>query len=173
MTDAALWFQDTTSFLLHKSAAGNFKVTAVVRARRASDPTLPADGFIHLGGVMARSPDPVDGEDYVFVVVGRDENDLSVETKTTDDGNSTYDGPTWPSGDAELRMCRIGGTFELMKREIGEEIWVEAAHFERYDLPDPLDVGINVYAAGTPDLLVLVDAIEFAPVESPNDCTVD
>lgn len=173
MTQQALWFHGATGFLLHKRAAGDFKATAVVRARRASDPAAPADAFVHLGGIMARHPEPQNGEDYVFIVVGRDEQDLSVETKTTDDGTSTYDGPAWPSGDAELRLCRVGSVFVLLKRAIGDAAWIEAAEHDRGDLPDPLDVGINVYSGATPDLRVLVDAIDFEPVASIGDCAAD
>jgi hypothetical protein len=129
--------------------------------------------LIHLGGIMARTPDAPTGEDYVFIVVGRDENDLSVETKTTDDGVSEYDGPTWPSGDAELRLCRVGADFVLLKRAIGDTTWIEGDTFERTDLPDPLDVGINVYSAVAPDLLVLVDGIEFEAVTTIADCSED
>ena len=36
---------------------------------------------------------------------------LAVEHKTTTNGESDFGEMPWPSGDAELRLCRVGGTF--------------------------------------------------------------
>jgi hypothetical protein len=155
---------------------GNFKVTSTVRARKSSTPADPPSERIHLGGLMARdaASDGPAGESYVFIVVGQDENDLSVETKTTTGDVSTYTGPPWPSGDAELRVCRVGSQFLLYKRAIGELTWTEAAHFDRPDLPATLQVGPNVYsAAATPDLQVAFDGVVFAEVADAAACAQD
>ncbi|MBZ0090176.1 MAG: hypothetical protein K8H90_07345, partial [Thermoanaerobaculia bacterium] len=72
-----LWFNGSSSILVWKQVTGNFRVTARVRARRASQPDQVPDELIHLGGLMARDGAAA-AESYVFVVVGRDENDLSV-----------------------------------------------------------------------------------------------
>jgi hypothetical protein len=103
--------------MVYKLVNGDFTATSRVRARRASTPADPPAQSIHLGGLIARHPTAA-AEDYVFIVVGNDENDLSVETKTTTNGASTYNGPTWPSGDAELRICRRGATFRMLKRDV-------------------------------------------------------
>ena len=171
-----LWYQASEGVLAYKLVKGDFKVTSTVRARKVSTPADPPDDYVHLGGLMARSPasDGVDAaEDYVFIVLGNDENDLSVETKITEGSLSEYDGPPWPSGDAELRICRVGATFNLYKRPVGAAVWEEAASFEA-NLPDELQVGPNVYAAtAAPDLQVSFSEVVFAAVTAGSDCTQD
>ncbi len=101
--------------------------------------------------------------------MGYDENDVSVETKTTTSGVSTYDGPSAPSSDAELRVCRIGATLRLRKRT-GGGAWQDAAVYDRPDLPPTLRVGPVVYAnASPPDLDVAFDEVVFAS-PTPADC---
>lgn len=170
----ALWFQNDEGTLIYKNVTGDFKLTSAVQARRTTNPNLAADRYVHLGGLMARDGNSA-SENYVFIVVGYDETDLSVETKTTVNGNSTFVGPSWPSGDAELRLCRVGSTFVVYKRAIGAGSWVEAARWDRPDLPATLQVGPNAYAfatgmPGAPDLTVNFDAAVFAPVSGLADC---
>lgn len=102
----------------------------------------------------------------------RREDDLSVETKTTRDGQSDYEGPPWPSGDADLRICRLGPTFRLYKRAIGDGAWTLGATYARDDLPAALQVGLNIYSiAPRPDLLATFDEVRFAPAAAEADCT--
>lgn len=170
----SLWYNDSEGPLLFKTVAGDFRVTATVRARRASDPSLPPAHNVHLGGLMARDPSGDGGgaENYVFIVVGNDVNDLSVETKTTLSSVSSYEGPSWPSGDAELRVCRLGAVVRLYKRLVGAAEWTLAATFTRPDLPGALQAGPFIYAAqGGPDLIVSFDQVTFADAASVADCT--
>jgi hypothetical protein len=159
-----LWYEESQGTLVSKLVTGDFKATTIVRARRASNPSLAPDQHIHLAGLMARKPGN-GSENYVFIVVGNDEQDLSVETKSTTNGVSDYDGPSWGSGDAELRICRIGGVFTLYKRTIGAPSWTLAATYQRGDLPLTLEVGPNVYAAASaPDLEASFDEVRFEGV---------
>lgn len=173
----SLWFQASRGPLIHKLVTGDFRVTARVHARRASDESLPPNQNIHLGGLMARDPASESGglgENYVFIVVGQDENDPSIETKTTANPTSTYEGPPWPDPDADLRICRLGSTFRLWKRAVGSSAWTLAATFDRPDLPDTLQVGPFIYAAsGNPDLLARFDDVVFAEVVTAADCESD
>lgn len=168
-----LWFNDSQGALIHKRLTGDFTVTATVRARSAATPAQPPSMPIHLGGLMVRSAVPAGQgtlEDYVFIVAGYDENDLSVETKTTVDGTSTYQGPSWPSGDAELRICRQGATFRLYKRALGAGSWTLAATYTRNDLSGAVQVGPNAYAnSDTPDLVVSFDQVTFT--DAAGGCT--
>jgi hypothetical protein len=161
-----LWFDESQGALVHKRITGDFTVTATVRARSAAAPAQPPSMPIHLGGLMVRSAVPVGQgnlEDYVFIVAGYDVNDLSVETKTTVDGSSTYEGPSWPSGDAELRICRLGATFRLYKRAIGAGTWTLARTYTRNDLSGAVQVGPNAYAnSDSPDLVVSFDQVVFS-----------
>ncbi|NUO53181.1 MAG: hypothetical protein HOV80_30405 [Polyangiaceae bacterium] len=123
---------------------------------------------------MARDPASDAGqENYVFIVVGFDENDVSVETKSTTNDMSDYIGPTWPGTDAELRLCRVGASFHLYKRAIGGTTWEEAMVYDRPDLGASLQVGPNIYSLAAPDLTVSFDEVTFARVASVADCTAD
>jgi hypothetical protein len=172
-TQASLWFNGITGALVWKEVTGNFKVTATVRPRKRTDPGEPPSEKIHLGGLMARSSIG-SHENYVFIVVGVDTNDHSVETKTTVDGSSTYVGPAWPYHDAELRICRQSSEFRLYKRAPGASSWLLAAVYVRADLPAALQVGPAAYAGSDqPNLDVGFDAVHFEPVTSVADCTLD
>ena len=173
-----LWFNQSQGPLLYKLVSGDFKVSGSVQSRLASSPALPPDQTVHLGGLMVRKPvAPGDGaqEDYVFIVVGFDVDDLSVETKTTDNGASTFEGPSWPfAGDAELRICRLGSTFRMYKRAPGSSDWTLAITYERTDMPGDVQVGALVYAnTAAPDLRVSFDWLRFAPVNDVAGCTAD
>lgn len=169
-----LWFDRSTGPLVHQPVTGDFRVTARVRARRASAPDQPPEQLVHVGGLMARDP-RTPPENYVFIVVGRDVDDLSVETKTTVDGVSTFIGPPWPGGsDAELRICRLGDDFHLYKRPIEGGAWELAESFLRDDLPPTLMVGAIAYTnSADPDLTVGFEEIIFADVQGLADCTAD
>ena len=168
----ALWFMDQRGVFVYKPVSGNFKLTADVHTAKRSDPTQPpgGDGTVQLGGLMAR--DGTGGqENYVFIVAGDDGDGLSIETKNTVDSFSKYSGPAWDSAEAELRLCRFGESFQLYKRHIGgNEAWTSAATFERTDLPETLQVGLNIYTDSRPDLQIRYDHIQIDPVSEASDC---
>lgn len=171
---SVLWFNADRGVLLSKPVTGDFIATTAVSVRMRSDPSAPPASTIHLAGIMARAGD-APSEDYVFIVTGRDENDLSVETKSTDDSVSTYQGPSWPSSDAQLRLCRIGARFVFLKRPLAGGAWEIAQAVERADLPATLDVGANAYAflsgGGVPDFLARFERVAFDLPASEADCT--
>ena len=174
LTTQALWYQANQGALVYKEVTGDFRVTARVHARKTSAPSDPPSIAVHLGGLMARDPasdGPSAPENYLFIVVGFDENDLSVETKNTLDDASDYVGPSWPSADAELRLCRVGSAFHLYRRALGAATFEEATVYDRPDLPPTLQVGPNVYSLTAPDLTVSFDEVTFARVASLADCT--
>lgn len=176
LTQQALWFNNSRGPLVYKLVSGDFKVTAHIRARKNSSPQEAPASAVHLGGLMARDPAgeaPGAAENYVFVVVGYDENDISVETKSTTNSVSQYVGPTWPSSDAELRLCRVGSTFRLYKRPISGGAFTLAQTYERPDLPGELQVGANIYSLNAPDLKVSFDEIVFEKASSEADCAAD
>lgn len=167
----SVWYNQSTAIFLYKDVPGDFKVTSYVMARRSSNTSLlPATQF-RLGGIMARNASTANGQNYVFIVVGADDNDVSVETKTTVNSVSQYTGPSWPSGEGELRICRIGATFRLYIRSTGGS-WSLRATFTRSDLPNTLQVGPVAYANASPaDLRMSYQYVRFAPVSSLADCT--
>jgi hypothetical protein len=169
-TQSLLWFNASQGGLVYKTVTGDFTVTATVHPRKRSAPQSPPTETVNLGGLMARSPAP-GPENYVFVVVGVDVNDFSVETKTTIEGRSTYEGPSWAPTDAELRICRVGPELRLLKRAPGTTAWMMAASYRRPDLPSTLQVGPNVYSpTARPDLDVAFDEVVFAPASTLEDC---
>jgi hypothetical protein len=168
-----LWYNGIVGPLLYKTVQGDFKVTSTVHPRKRTNPSQPVSAKIHLGGLMARSP-ASGSENYLFIAVGVDTNDRSVETKSTIDGASRYAGPSWSSADAELRLCRYMTKFQLLKRAPGASSWTLADTFDRSDLPPAVEVGPMVYAASsTPDIDVAFDEVHFAPVSSLGDCARD
>lgn len=171
----ALWFMEQRGVLIYKPVSGNFKITAAVHSAKNSDPSLPpgGDGTVQLGGLMARNGNG-GLENYVFIVIGDDGNGLSVETKSTLDSFSEYSGPSWDSGEAELRLCRLDASFNLYKRHIeANEPWMLAASFDRTDLPERLQVGANIYSDNTPDLRVRFDHLHIESITSETDCEQD
>lgn len=168
-----VWFHGNTGVLVHKRVDGDFVMTSRVRARRLSDLSQPPPTPFRLGGLMARDPTPSNGENYVFVVIGADGNDLSVEHKTTRDGQSDYDGPPWPGAEAELRVCRVGATFVLLIRHDDAHPWQEVVRYDRPDLPPSLQLGPTAYANNEdPDVRVSFDFVRFAAPTSLEDCVM-
>lgn len=167
-----LWFMGQRGVLFHQDVSGNFKITADVYTSKASDSTRPpgGDGSVQLSGLMAR--DGSGGlENYVFVVVGDDGNGLSVETKNTVDGISAYNGPSWNSAAAELRLCRFEATLHLYKRAVAsQDAWILADTFDRPDLPDTLQVGVNIYTDSNPDLQARIENLQIDPITVEADC---
>jgi hypothetical protein len=175
LKDRALWAGSQQGVLVYKSLTGDFKASASLRARRNSDPSKAAVGPVNLGGLMVRDPASGAGkENYLHIVVGFAPTGIAVETKTTVNSATSYEAPSWSSSDAELRICRIGASFSLYKREIGAKTWLLAASHQRGDLPATLQVGVNIYTAlPNPDLRLGVDEVRFATVSNQADCERD
>ena len=173
----ALWFNDSTGVLAFKPTTGNFKVTATVHTRSASKAAEPPAPSIRLGGLMARDPasDSTQMQNYVHIVAGNGPAGvLAIEHKTTTNGNSVYEAPEWPSRDAQLRICRVGSTFNLYKRPVGARAWQLAASYDRPDLPGQLQVGADIYSPNAPpDLSVRWDELTFRPARDMAACAAD
>jgi hypothetical protein len=170
----SVWFDYEAGAALWKPVAGSFKITTSVKARKDSDPSQFVGREYQFGGVLAYDPASNTNHNYVFIVVGDRGGYLSVETKSTRNNSSDVSGPEWPSGDAELRLCRVGSKFHLYKRAIGETSWTEATSYDRPDLPQTLNVGPFAYAyTKTPDLRASFARVSIEPVSSVEDCSVD
>ena len=99
---------------------------------------------------------------------------IAVEWKDTLNSASTFSETPW-TPDAELRLCRVGATVAVYRRHVGDTSW-GAPYFQtsRPDLPQTLQVGLNMYASQTvPDLDASFDRITFAPASSLADCASD
>ena len=110
-------------------------------------------------------------ENYVFIVLGTDD-DPSVETKTTVDSQSVWQGPAWPGAAGDVRLCRVGSSFTMWVRNTGGA-WQLSNTFVRDDLPGTLQVGPIAYNnAPTPEVRVSFDFVDFEPVGSEADCSL-
>lgn len=179
-TQYCVWFEGDEGPAFIKSVTGDFKVTTSVKARKASNPTLPAPRDFQFAGIIARDPASATSnmENYVFTVMGDRGGYLTNETKNTIDNSSNVQGPDTgrTHADAELRICRIGQIFRLYERPIGGTAWTLAVMYDRAPKPLPatLQVGPIAYTfTRTPDLVGEFNYIRFAPVGSVADCTTD
>ncbi len=176
-TKNTVWYKADQGPGLIKLVSGNFKVTSIVRARKASAPGEYVSNGFQFAGLIARDPasaQPNAKENYVFNVVGYRGDYLCVETKTTKRDYSDVEGPAWPTADAELRICRKDDVFRLYKRPIGEKVWELGQSYQRSDLPATLQVGPIAYAYTDEfDLDGSFEEVRFAPVNTLDDCTSD
>lgn len=173
LTRAALWYNGSEGVLVYKLVTGDFKLTSTVHARKASSPSQPPSPPEELGGVSVRAP-AAPPENYVHIVVGSDTTALATETKTTVNSSSHYSFLSQATGDAELRVCRVGAAFQMLQRAPGATTWTLATTFMRPDLPSTLQAGLNLYSAASPfDLQVTYDEATFAAVATAADCSAD
>ncbi len=172
-----VWYKADQGPALVKLVTGNFRVSARVRARKASDGAAMVDSGFQFGGLIARDPAsdaPSAKEAYVFNVVGYRGDSLCVETKTTKRDHSVVEAPPWPTADAELRICRLSEDFRLYKRPIDGGPWQHAITYARSDLPPTLQVGPIAYAYTDQfDLEASFEEVRFAAVSGVEDCTSD
>jgi hypothetical protein len=162
------WVHGQTSILVWKEVSGDFMATASIRAGGLAEPDEPPPPIFRFGGLLARGAQ--DGpENTVHIALGTDD-DPSVETKSTRDGVSTWQGPPWPSAAGEVRICRIGSSFMMYVRET-DGPWVLSNAYARPDMPEVLEVGPMAFNnSPTPDLRVAFDFVHFAAIESQADC---
>jgi len=171
LTHKAEWSDASKGVLFYTLVRGNFRISATVQTQKTSDSSQEpgGDGTVQLAGLMARAQTAT--ENYVFIASGSDANGLSVETKSTTDGTSRSEGSGWPSGDAELQLCRIGTTFTVWKREINSgDNFTLAATYKRDDLTGELEVGANIYSDAPPDITALFDNLTIDPLDPGETC---
>ena len=167
-----LWFNEERGVLFYRDVTGDFRATATVRTWKASDPSAAPgqDGTIQLAGLMARTEIPA--ENYVFIVSGSIGMSTGLETKTTTSSRSVYVQRGLPTGgNAELRLCRVGPTFELSWRHVDSaEAWTLMSTFERRDMPQTLQVGANIYTDSTPDIVARFEHLTVEPLAPGKPC---
>lgn len=168
----ALWFNEQRGVLFHEAVTGDFRATATVRTSKASDPSAAPgrDDTIQLAGLMARTEVPA--ENYVFIVSGSIGNATGLESKTTTSSRSVYiQRGANTDGDADLRLCRRGATFQLAWRAAGStDEWQPMATFERPDLPPTLQVGANIYTDSVPDLIARFEGLTIERLAAGASC---
>lgn len=177
-----VWFNRDQGPGLLRLVSGDFRLSTSTRARKNSAPEQPVDTGYQFSGIIARDP-ASDGmlgrESYVFSVVGWRGDYMAAETKTTVGGVSTVEGPVWPNGDADLRICRVGSSFKLYDRpytgsRTATAAWSLAIEYQRPDLPRELQLGLIAYTfTDAFDLRAHFDYVSVEAVSSVDDCTRD
>lgn len=84
--------------------------------------------------------------DYVFVTTGTGESGGQIETKTTEDGVSRLNlVPSAAPEPVDLLLARLGPTVLTAYRNPGQD-WTVARSYDRPDLPEVLQWGVNAYS---------------------------
>lgn len=164
-----LWLNNSQGGAVYRNTNGNFKITAIVKATKSTTPTDPPGNRIHLGGLIARNPAGTT-ENYVHIVVGNAENRLAIEAKNTTNNVSQYDTLSWTSGNAELRLCRVGNDLNLYRRAVNATTWLLATTYTRADFPASLQVGASIYSAAAPDLRVTFENLRIEGIKEKGEC---
>lgn len=183
------WYADYHAPFLFKEVEGDFTVTSRLKilGRKGEVPTATWS----LSGLMIRAPRDItkdtwtpNKENWLFLTTGfADDLDQPVfETKTTVNSRSRLQLHPNTLDWVELRVVRKGSFFTLFYRYESEE-WTQIEQFNRPDLPETVQVGLNAYTdfysagrelmrdymrynttivtTGNADLKVLVDYVRF------------
>jgi len=127
---------------------GDFVVTARLKVT-GKEGGEPANIWT-ISGLLVRAPaDPSVAreqrkENWIYLMTGRGPAETRVvDAKSTRDSGNVWDITPAQSGWYELRIARVGPVFVLLCRPDGAE-WKARKLILRDDLPDTLQVGINV-----------------------------
>ena len=174
------WYRANNGPFIYQLIEGDFMLTTRVQTRQTDQPdefpNAEAQRYEY-AGIMMRDPvsDSSGLENYLFAVVGFHSRELAVETKSTlNDVSEPLQDKQWESGDAELRICRMGDAFYLFKRHLGETEWVLQQSFERPDIGPTVQAGLISYAQNdAPDLDAAFEFVSFQRIDHPSACIVD
>jgi hypothetical protein len=162
------WVNGTRGLFVYQQLRGDFVVTARVRVSGKAAP-LPAVDW-SLAGLLLRAPSSPNGSEhwvgYTVGFVGAPR----VERKTTKSSRSELRLIPVEPGWIELRAVRAGALVILLRRQGGTD-WTLDAVYERADLPETLQVGIDAqsgYEADRADLVAETDWVHAAPTGIPD-----
>jgi hypothetical protein len=165
------WVNGTRGFFLYKHVRGDFVVTVRIRASGRSTPVSTLDWS--LAGLLLRAPAAPGGpEHWVGYTVGF-VGAPRVERKTTRSGRSELRLIPVEPGWIELRVVRTGPLLMLLRRQ-GDLQWTLDGVYERTELGDVLQVGIDAqsgYESDHTDLVAEADWIRFAETGIPPGTT--
>jgi hypothetical protein len=186
------WYQDYRGILLFKPVNGDFMVTAKLHVSGRSGG--PPRAQFSLGGLMIRTPRTITPstwrqgtENYVFLSVGaaNEPGRFQFEVKTTINSDSQLVTAPAPSGDALIRLVRVGESVIALRNS--DDGWTVHRRYRRGDFPATLQVGMTCYTDypgasrmdppthnrsvirdGNPDLIAQYDYIRFARPKVPS-----
>lgn len=171
-----LWFSGFEGMLVYKLIDGDFDVVAWLRLSNDADNALPTISGYKVAGLQAHDPTRPDFN-YVHVglgVLSPDHADLRAEWKTTVDSQSDsgalatgeFDSISWPSGEGQIRLTRVGDVFTMYVRPLAGGAWTQLQQVTRADLPEELQVGLTFYSNANnvdPDVTAHWDRITGMP----------
>lgn len=186
MPYASTWYKDYRGVLAYKLIKGDFVVTTKLRVSGRSGSGAPNAPF-SLAGIMVRAPRSIspktwkpNTENYVFLSLGAGDNPgtYQLEVKTTVNSDSQLQLTPVGSGEATIRIARIGPNLIMMYRSGSG--WVVHKRYHRTDFPEALQVGLTCYTdwptanslspeqhnatvirSGNPDLVALFDYVRY------------
>ena len=142
------WWAGYHGVYLFKEVAGDFVVTTrlKVTGKGGGEPAniWTISGLLVRSPVDAKIPREQRRENWIYLMTGRGPGEARVvDAKSTVNGNNLWDVTPARDGWYELRIARLGPLFLEMVRGDGEE-WTLRKRILRRDLPERLQVGINV-----------------------------
>jgi hypothetical protein len=149
----AAWFADGEGPLIYKLVRGDFSVRATVRVYDSTQPTQPPPPQFRFGGLSVRDPlAPPGGHNWLHVVVGagRSSSPIAVEDKSTTNSSSSLVLTAISETRGEVRADREGSLISFFYRAPGEQTWQALRSFNRPDLPQVVQVGLNVQSFSSP-----------------------
>lgn len=146
------WFQNAHGPLLYQEVTGDFILVARVFATQANDLGMPPFKLYNTAGLLARDPASVNtNENWVLYDIGQQGNstDTPVVTVGTMAKGTIHSGtmkfPESGTHSGLLAICRIGGSFEVLKRLYNPDGDFLSAHtFQWNEAPATLQVGLTV-----------------------------
>ncbi len=187
ISSEAAWFQAQTNalYIYQTVNVTSFRVTTLAKSRDASNINNPVQSGYHYAGPMIRSPDSdIQAEqDFVFAAVGYQGStypcangmaSLCYETKSTTDSAPIINRITSLSGDAEIRLCKLGDTIHSYIRDAySDDDWTSYGSWNRPDLRSPLQVGVMSFSfliQNNDTQRFYFDYLTIETVDSISDC---
>jgi hypothetical protein len=98
----------------------------------------------------------------VAIGAGSSGQGTSYEYKSTNDSVSDWMATPTASPAGEVRLRRVGNTFDMFWRPDSISSWTNIHTFVRADMPAELQVGLMVYSVDSPPSIeALFDSIDF------------
>ncbi len=161
------WYAEGEGPFVYKYVTGDFTVTAQVHAFDPASPQSPPPANFRMGGITVRDPSaPAGRHNWLHVAVGGGNASvpIAVEDKNTIDSVSNLVLHPIAETRGDVRVQRRGTRFSLYYRAPNATTWQLLRAHERPDLPQRLQVGLNVFAWRAPTAVRLrVESIEFRP----------
>lgn len=186
MPHTSTWYKDYRGVLVFKPVNGDFVVTTRLRVNSRKGEGPPHSQY-SLAGIMIRTPRKITpqswqpgGENYVFLSLGAADKpgQYQFEVKTTTNSDSQLILSPSDSGEAMIRVARIGASMILLKNTGGK--WIVHKRYHRPDFPQTVQAGLTVYTdwpsasqmppekhngtvirTGNPDLVAGFDYVRF------------